>query len=193
MSRIGEVTRTTSETSVSVAIDLEGDGEMTVATGVPFFDHMLTQFGTHGRFDLRIDARGDLAVDAHHTVEDVGIVLGQAVRAAVGDGRGIARYASLNVAMDDALVLTALDVSGRPFLHYGLPAERVMLGTFPLDLAEEFFRAFTTHAAVTLHLVLVHGRNTHHITEAAFKGLGIVLRAAIAVVGDEIPSTKGRL
>lgn len=193
MSRVGQVTRTTSETGVSVSIDLEGSGEVSVDTGVPFFDHMLSQFGTHGRFDVHIDARGDLDVDAHHTVEDVGIALGQAVRAAVGDGRGIARYASLHVAMDDALVLAAIDVGGRSFLHYGLPTQRVMLGTFPSDLSEEFFRAFVTHAAVTLHLVSEHGRNTHHIIEAAFKGVGIMLRAATQVVRDDIPSTKGRL
>lgn len=193
MSRLGEVVRTTSETSVSVSIDLEGEGDVSVSTGMPFFDHMLSQFGLHGRFGLRIDARGDLDVDAHHTVEDVGIALGQAVRLAVGDGRGIARYASLHVAMDDALVLAAIDVSGRPFLHYRLPETSVMLGTFPSELAEEFFRAFVTHAAVTLHLVAQHGRNRHHVIEATFKGAGIVLREATDVLRDGVPSTKGRL
>lgn len=193
MSRIGRITRETRETRISVTLDLDGSGEVAVSTGVPFFDHMLSQLGAHGRFNLQIEAAGDLAVEPHHTVEDAGIVLGQAFRAAVGDGRGIARFASIHAPMDDALVLAALDVSGRPFLHYGLPLEHVLLGTFPTDLAEEFFRAFVTHAAVTLHLVQIHGRNAHHILEAAFKGTGITLQRATRVAGDGVPSTKGVL
>lgn len=193
MKRVGEVTRDTTETSVRVRLNLDGNGETAVRTGVPFFDHMLQQVGRHGRCDLQIDAEGDLAVDAHHTVEDVGIVLGQAFRQALGPGRGIARFASLHAPMDDALVLAALDISGRPYLHYGIDLRRAVLGTFPADLAEEFFRAFTTHAAVTLHLVPVHGRNAHHILEAACKGTGVVLHRATRIVGVEIPSTKGVL
>lgn len=193
MSRTGRVTRATTETRVEVALDLDGGGEIAIETGVPFFDHMLRALAVHGRFDLQIQAQGDLAVDAHHTVEDVGIVLGQAFRAAVGDARGIARFASLHTPMDDALVLAALDLSGRPYLHYGLTVERVLLGTFATDLAEEFFRAFTTQAALTLHLVSLHGRNAHHIIEAAFKGTGIGLHRASRIIGDTVPSTKGVL
>ncbi len=193
MSRIGRVRRATTETSVDVALDLDGSGEIAVETGVPFFDHMLHQLAAHGRVDLQIQAQGDLAVDAHHTVEDVGIGLGQAFRAAVGDARGIVRFASVHAPMDDALVLAALDISGRPYLHYGLTLERTLLGTFATDLTEEFFRAFVSQAALTLHLLQVHGRNAHHIIEAAFKGTGLALHRASRIVGDSVPSTKGVL
>jgi len=193
MSRIGRVRRATTETSVDVALDLDGSGEIAVETGVPFFDHMLHQLAAHGRVDLQIQAQGDLAVDAHHTVEDVGIGLGQAFRAAVGDARGIVRFASVHAPMDDALVLAALDISGRPYLHYGLTLERTLLGTFATDLTEEFFRAFVSQAALTLHLLQVHGRNAHHIIEAAFKGTGFALHRASRIVGDSVPSTKGVL
>jgi len=193
MTRRAEVTRKTRETSVRVRLNLDGSGEGAVATGVPFFDHMLQQVARHGRLDLAVDAQGDLEVDAHHTVEDTGIVLGQAVRQAVGDGDGIARYASLHLPMDDALVLAALDLSGRPYLHYALDLGSVALGTFPADLAEEFFRAFTVHAGATLHLVRAHGQNAHHIVEAAFKGFGIALFRATRIAGEGIPSTKGVL
>ena len=193
MSRTGRVRRATTETSVDVALDLDGSGEIAVETGVPFFDHMLHQLAAHGRVDLQIQAQGDLAVDAHHTVEDVGIGLGQAFRAAVGDARGIVRFASVHAPMDDALVLAALDISGRPYLHYGLTLERTLLGTFATDLTEEFFRAFVSQAALTLHLLQVHGRNAHHIIEAAFKGTGLALHRASRIVGDSVPSTKGVL
>lgn len=193
MSRKADVTRETAETVVRVRLDLDGGGEVAVRTGVPFFDHMLQQIGRHGRFDLQIEAEGDLAVDVHHTVEDVGIVLGEAFRRALGSGQGIARFASLHAPMDDALVLAALDLSGRPFLHYALAVKGEVLGTFPADLAEEFFRAFTIQAAATLHLVQVHGRNAHHIVEAGFKGAAVVLHRATRIIGDEIPSTKGVL
>ena len=191
--RRAEVERTTQETAVRVRLDLDGAGEVAVATGVPFFDHMLRQVGTHGRLDLVVEARGDLEVDAHHTVEDTGIALGQAIRQAVGEGRGIARFASLHLPMDDALVLAALDVGGRPYLHCALETGEVMLGTFPATLTEEFFRALATHAGLTLHLVRVHGRNTHHVVEAAFKAFGVALRHATRVTGGAIPSTKGVL
>ncbi len=191
--RTAEVTRETTETAIQVRLDLDGSGEVAMRTGVPFFDHMLQQVGRHGRFDLQVEAKGDLAVDAHHTVEDAGIVLGQAFRQALGPGRGIARFASLQAPMDDALVLAALDVSGRPYLHYTLDVGSAMLGTFPADLAEEFFRAFVTHAGVTLHLVQLHGKSAHHVIEAAFKAFGVVLHQATRVTGDGIPSTKGTL
>ncbi|MDQ7842193.1 MAG: imidazoleglycerol-phosphate dehydratase HisB [Armatimonadota bacterium] len=193
MTRRAEVERETAETSIRIRLDLDGGGDVSIRTGVPFFDHMLEQLGRHGRFDLQVEGRGDLEVDAHHTVEDVGIVLGQALRRALGTGEGIARFASLHAPMDDALVLAALDVSGRPFLRYDLALGPVRLGTFPADLGEEFFRAFTAHAAITLHLVRVAGRSAHHILEAAFKGTGVVLHRATRIVGGAIPSTKGVL
>jgi imidazoleglycerol-phosphate dehydratase len=193
MSRSATVTRTTGETAVSVEVRLDGTGSTDVSTGVPFLDHLLSAFARHGRVDLRVRATGDLDVDAHHTVEDVGIVLGQACRDAIGNGAGISRFASLHLPMDDALVLVALDISGRPFLHYevAFPTDRV--GTFAVDLVEEFFRAFAMHAAVTLHVVLAHGRNSHHIAEAVFKGVGVALGRAAAVTTEGIPSTKGVL
>lgn len=193
MSRTGAATRRTAETDVAVQVGLDGEGRVEAATGVAFFDHLLAAFGRHGGFDLTVRAAGDLAVDAHHTVEDVGIVLGQALRRAVGDGAGIARFASIHLPMDDALVLVAADVCGRPYLHFDVafPTDRV--GAFPVDLVEEFLRAFTTHAGVTLHVVLRHGRNTHHIAEAVFKGLGVAMGRALAATGRGVPSTKGVL
>ncbi|MDR7420887.1 MAG: imidazoleglycerol-phosphate dehydratase HisB [Armatimonadota bacterium] len=193
MSRTGAVARRTAETEVAVQVGLDGEGRVEAATGVAFFDHLLAAFGRHARFDLTVRAAGDLAVDAHHTVEDVGIVLGQAVRQAIGDGAGIARFASIHLPMDEALVLVALDVSGRSYLHFDVafPADRV--GAFPVDLVEEFLRAFTAHAGVTLHVALRHGRNTHHIAEAVFKGLGVALGRALARTGQGVPSTKGVL
>lgn len=193
MSREASVARSTAETTVEVRLVLDGTGRAEVATGVPFLDHLLAAFARHGRVDLTVKASGDLDVDAHHTVEDVGIALGQAVRRAVGTGEGIARFASLHLPMDDALVLVALDVSGRAFLRadVAFPTDRV--GAFPVDLIEEFLRAFALNASMTLHVLLHHGRNSHHIAEAVFKGLGVALGRAVAVVGQGIPSTKGVL
>jgi imidazoleglycerol-phosphate dehydratase len=193
VSRTGAVTRRTAETDVAVEIALDGEGRVTAATGLAFFDHLLAALGRHGGFDLAIRATGDLDIDAHHTVEDVGIVLGQAVRRAVDDGAGTARFASAHLPMDDALVLVALDVCGRPYLHFDVtfPTDRV--GAFPVDLVEEFARAFAVHAAVTLHVVLVHGRSSHHIAEAIFKGLGVTLGRALGRTGRGVPSTKGVL
>ncbi|MDQ7820912.1 MAG: imidazoleglycerol-phosphate dehydratase HisB [Armatimonadota bacterium] len=193
MSRVGRISRQTTETDVQVALDLDGSGEVSVDTGVPFFDHMLAQLAAHGRLDLQVRARGDLAVDPHHTVEDVGLALGQALRQAVGEGRGIARFGSVHAPMDDALVLAAVDISGRPYLHYGLEVGPAVLGTFPADLAEEFFRALASSGALTLHLVQVHGRSAHHVVEAAFKGTGIALHLATRIRGGGVPSTKGVL
>ncbi len=193
MTRSAAVERSTAETRVSVELVLDGSGKAAIDTGVPFFDHLLAAMTRHSAFDLTIRAAGDLAVDAHHTVEDTGIVLGQALRRALGSGEGIARYASIHLPMDEALVLVALDVSGRPFLHFDVafPTDRV--GTFPVDLVEEVLRAFAMHAAVTLHVRLAHGRNSHHIAEAIFKGLGVVLGRALTVTGRGVPSTKGVL
>jgi len=191
--------RTTRETSISVRLALDGTGEVTVATGLPFFDHMISQLGRHSGFDLELTARGDLAVDAHHTVEDVGIVLGEALHEALGDKAGVRRFASISVPLDEALIDVALDLSGRPFLVYevdpGAGGEAYPLGDPPFDpqLAEEFWRAFCTSAAITLHIVMRRGRNTHHILEASFKAVARAVRDAVRVEGGSVPSTKGVL
>jgi imidazoleglycerol-phosphate dehydratase len=188
--------RSTKETEIKVALSLDGSGDIDVTTGIPFFDHMLSQLGRHGGFDLMIAAKGDLEIDAHHTVEDVGIVLGEVFREALGDKAGVRRFASNRVPLDEALVDVALDLSGRPFLHYEIafPGEKI-LGDPPFDpqLIEEFWRAFVTAAGITLHVTLVRGKNTHHIVEATFKGVARSLRDAVAVEGSGVPSTKGTL
>ena len=189
--------RRTKETTIAVDIDLDGAGAVEVATGLPFFDHMLAQLGRHGGFDLTVAASGDLHVDAHHTVEDVGIVVGEAMAEALGDKAGIRRFASIALPLDEALVDVALDLSGRPYLAYEvpLPPEVAPLGTPPFDpqLAEEFWRAFATAAGLTLHVRLVAGKNTHHVLEASFKGVARALRDAVRVEGVGVPSTKGTL
>jgi imidazoleglycerol-phosphate dehydratase len=188
--------RTTAETDVEIALDVDGDGAVEVATGIPFLDHMLAQIGRHGGFDLTVKARGDLAVDAHHTVEDVGILLGTTFRDALGDKAGVRRFASNRVPLDEALVDVALDLSGRPYLHYEMafPGEKI-LGDPPFDpqLMEEFWRAFVTAAGITLHVALVRGKNTHHVIEASCKGVARSLRDAVRVEGGGVPSTKGTL
>jgi imidazoleglycerol-phosphate dehydratase len=195
--RSASTRRSTKETSIEVDLCVDGSGATDVTTGLPFFDHMLGQLGKHGGFDLRIDARGDLEVDAHHTVEDVGITVGEALAGALGDKAGIRRFASIALPLDEALVEVALDLSGRPFLAYGIDfaPEVVPLGSPPFDpqLAEEFWRAFSTSASLTLHLRLISGKNTHHILEASFKGVARALRDAVRVEGHSVPSTKGTL
>ena len=194
--RAAEVARRTNETEIAVALVLDGDGVVEVATGLPFFDHMLAQLGRHGGFDLRVDAQGDLEIDAHHTVEDVGIALGEAFGTAVGDKAGIRRFGSNRVPLDEALVDVALDLSGRPYLHYEIdfPGEKI-LGDPPFDpqLVEEFWRAVAVAAGLTLHITLVRGKNTHHIIEATFKAVARSLRDAVRREGGAIPSTKGTL
>ncbi|HBL09398.1 MAG TPA: imidazoleglycerol-phosphate dehydratase HisB [Acidimicrobiaceae bacterium] len=194
-SRTGNRERTTKETSVSVAIDLDG-GPVSTSTGIPFFDHMLEQLGRHGGFGLTVDCRGDLEIDAHHTVEDVGIALGEVFAEALGDKAGVRRFASIKVPLDEALVDVALDLSGRPFLHYAVdfPGQKI-LGDPPFDpqLVEEFWRAFAVAARLTLHIELVRGRNTHHIVEAGFKAVARALRDAVRIDGGGVPSTKGSL
>ena len=191
--------RSTKETSISVRLELDGSGRVEVATGLPFFDHMLAQLGRHSGFDLDLRASGDLAVDAHHTVEDVGIVLGEALREALGEKAGVRRFASVAVPLDEALVEVALDLSGRPFLVYEVDpnagGEAYPLGNPPFDpqLAEEFWRAFCTSAALTLHMRMRSGRNVHHILEASFKAVARALRDAVRVEGGGVPSTKGAL
>ncbi len=195
--RRAERQRATKETTVSVSLDVDGSGTAKVATGLPFFDHMLEQLGRHGGFDLTVRADGDLHVDAHHTVEDVGIVVGGCLAEALGDKSGIRRFASLLLPLDEALVEVALDLSGRPFLAYDVPfaPDTAGLGSPPFDpqLAEEFWRAFATSAGLTLHLRLRQGKNTHHIVEAGFKGVARTLRDAVRVEGVGVPSTKGAL
>ena len=187
--------RATKETSIDIDLRLDGTGEATVDTGLPFFDHMLAQLGKHGGFDLNLRACGDLEVDAHHTVEDVGIALGECLAQALGDKAGVRRFASISLPLDESLVDVALDLSGRPYLHYDVEPGSEPLGTPPFDpqLAEEFWRAFTTSAALTLHLVMRRGKNPHHILEASFKGVARALKDAVRVEGAGVPSTKGLL
>jgi imidazoleglycerol-phosphate dehydratase len=196
VSRYAEKSRTTKETDIAIELELDGSGQVDVATGLPFFDHMLAQLGKHGGFDLTLRARGDLEIDAHHTVEDTGILLGEVFRAALGDKAGVRRFASIAVPLDEALVEVAVDLSGRPFLHYEVtfPGEKI-LGDPPFDpqLVEEFWRAFTMSTLVTLHITSVRGRNTHHLIEATFKAVARTLRDAVRVEGTSVPSTKGML
>ena len=197
MGRVAERTRSTKETEIAIRVDLDGTGVTEVDTGLPFFDHMLSQLGRHGGIDLRVHARGDLHVDTHHTVEDVAIVLGEALREALGDKAGIRRFGSALLPLDEALVEVALDLSGRPYLVYEVEVgpEPVPLGTPPFDpqLAEHFFQSFATAAGITLHVRLRSGRNTHHILEACFKGVARALRDALRLEGGGVPSTKGLL
>ncbi len=196
MSRRAEHQRRTNETSVEISLEIDGTGDTDVSTGLPFFDHMIDQLGRHAGFDLQVTARGDIEIDAHHTVEDVGIALGEALRDALGDKRGVRRFASITVPLDEAAVEVALDLSGRPFLHYEVdfPGQKI-LGDPPFDpqLVEEFWRAFVTSAGITLHIVGRRGQNTHHIVEATYKGVARALRDAMRVEGDGVPSTKGTL
>jgi imidazoleglycerol-phosphate dehydratase len=187
--------RETKETSISISLDLDGPtGSVSATTGLPFFDHMLDQLGRHGGFDLEVRAEGDLHVDGHHTVEDVGITLGEVFREALGDKAGIRRFASGLYPLDEALVEVALDLSGRPFTAYDVPFGEVLpLGDPPFnpEMAEHFWQSFATAAGITLHVRLREGRNTHHIVEATFKGISRCLRDAVRIDGGGIPSTKG--
>ena len=194
MSRTAEINRQTKETKVSVAVDLDG-GDVVVETGVGFFDHMLDLLGRHGRLGLRVSAEGDLETGAHHTVEDVGIALGQALDKALGDRAGIRRYASTAVPMDEALGVCALDISGRPFCLFESELPHVSIAGFDSELSEEFFRAVATNAKLTLHLGTRYGSNAHHMIEACFKAFARALREAASIDPDEtgVPSTKGTL
>jgi imidazoleglycerol-phosphate dehydratase len=189
--------RSTKETAVTVSLLVDGAGRVEAATGLPFFDHMLEQLGRHGGFDLSVEAKGDLDVDAHHTVEDVGIVIGACLATALGTKAGVRRFASALIPLDEALVEVALDLSGRPYFAYDVPfaPDTPGLGSPPFNpqLAEEFFRAFATAAAITLHIRLREGRNTHHVVEATFKGVARALRDAVRIDGGGVPSTKGTL
>jgi imidazoleglycerol-phosphate dehydratase len=196
VSRIASTQRTTKETSIDITVELDGSGATDVSTGLPFFDHMLDQLGRHGGFDLKIHAKGDLEIDAHHTVEDVGIALGEVLREAWGDKRGVRRFASIVVPLDEAAVEVVLDLSGRPYMHYEVdfPGQKI-LGDPPFDpqLLEEFWRAVVMSSGITLHIVGRRGKNTHHIIEATFKAVARSLRDAVRVEGTGVPSTKGTL
>jgi imidazoleglycerol-phosphate dehydratase len=191
--RRASVARSTKETNVRIELTLDGSGTATADTGLPFFDHMLQQLGTHGGFDLTVEAKGDLDVDGHHTVEDVGLALGQALREALGDKRGVRRFASITVPLDEAAVEVALDLSGRPFVVHQVDVPVETIGTFDSGLTEDFVRAFATAAQMTLHVRLVSGRSPHHVVEAEFKALAACLRWAVAVGDGDVPSTKGTL
>ena len=196
MQRKAEVVRDTSETQIRVAINIDGTGQQKLDTGVPFLDHMLDQIARHGLIDLDIKAKGDLHIDAHHTVEDVGIALGQAFAKAVGDKKGIRRYGHFRLAMDDAQVACALDLSARPFLIWNLALPTAKIGNFDTELVREFFQALATHGGITLHVDLIHGFNSHHIAEATFKAVARALREAVEPdprMAGVLPSTKGAL
>jgi imidazoleglycerol-phosphate dehydratase len=194
--RKGAVKRTTKETDVEVAVDLDGTGRAAIATGIGFLDHMLDLLARHSRIDLSVKAKGDLHIDQHHTTEDVGIALGQAVKQALGDMKGITRYADVHVPMDEALTRVAIDISGRPFLVFEAEFVRDKVGSFDTELVQEWFQAFAMNSGMTLHVTTLYGSNDHHIAESCFKGLARALRAAVAIdprAADEIPSTKGSL
>ena len=192
MARKATIERTTKETDIAIGIDLDGTGATSVDTGIGFFDHMLQAFGRHGLFDLDVKAKGDLFVDGHHTVEDTGIVLGKAVAEALGDKRGIVRYGDIVLPMDEALVMAAIDISGRGALYWDMDVPYQMVGSFDSTLAKEFF----TNAGITLHVRKLAGENVHHVLEAAFKATARALRAAVATderAADALPTTKGTL
>ncbi len=194
--RVAEIKRTTAETDVFVKINLDGTGKNEICTGFGFLDHMLVLFAKHGRFDLTVKCDGDLEVDGHHTAEDIGIALGQAFKDALGDKRGINRYGSTILPMDEALILTAVDISGRPYLRYRMKIKAPMVGDFDTELLREFMIAFAFNAGLTLHIRRLDGVNSHHIIEGTFKSLARTLRKAVAIdekAKDEIPSTKGVL
>lgn len=193
--RKAEVNRKTKETEIFLRLDLEGSGKYSIHTGIPFFDHMLSLLAYHSSMDLSLKARGDLGVDAHHTVEDVGICLGDGIRKALGEAKGIQRYGMVLIPMDETLASVALDLSMRPWLVFHMKLKRSRIGTFDLELVEEFFKALCNHGRLTLHVNLLYGRNSHHMVEAVFKGFGRALRQAISVDerSSRVPSTKGVL
>ena len=193
--RKAEVRRKTKETSIVLRLNLDGSGKHSIKTGIPFFDHMLSLLAYHSRMDLSLMARGDIGVDAHHTVEDVGICLGDGIRKALGEAKGIQRYGAATIPMDETLVSVAVDLSMRPYLVFQMKLRRSKIGTFDPELVEEFFKALCNHARITLHINLLYGRNSHHMVEAVFKGVGRALREAVSFDerASEIPSTKGIL
>ena len=196
MTRRAEIERNTNETQLRVVVDLDGSGAFSGSVGVPFLEHMLDLLARHGGIDIEIAGKGDLEIDAHHTVEDLGICLGQALRDALGDKRGIARFGFAAVPMEETLTRCALDICGRPYMHYQVETTKEMLGTnFDVELTEDFFRAVAMNAGLTVHLELLYGKNSHHIVESLFKSFARAVRQALATQGsgDEVPSTKGVL
>ena len=193
MGRIGTVERQTKETTIRVVVDLDGAGTSNVSTGVPFFDHMLDQLGRHGRLDLTVAAEGDLEIDAHHTVEDVGIALGEAFAQAWGDRAGVERFGDSQVPIDEALTKVAIDLSGRPYLVWSVDTPVEVIGTFETSLVKHFWESVVANARITLHVDNVSGDNTHHIFESVHKAIAVALRRAVAVTGSGVPSTKGVL
>ncbi|HXX35276.1 MAG TPA: imidazoleglycerol-phosphate dehydratase HisB [Thermodesulfobacteriota bacterium] len=193
--RKAEVRRKTKETAVVLRLNLDGSGKHLIKTGIPFFDHMLSLLAYHSRMDLSLRAKGDIGVDAHHTVEDVGICLGDGIRKALGEAKGIQRYGAATIPMDETLVSVAIDLSMRPYLVFQMKLRRSKIGTFDPELVEEFFKALCNHARITLHINLLYGRNSHHMVEAVFKGFGRALREAVSIEerASEVPSTKGML
>jgi imidazoleglycerol-phosphate dehydratase len=194
--RKASVKRTTPDPDLELAIDLDGQGRASIATGIGFLDHMLDLLARHSRIDISIKAKGDLHIDHHHTTEDVGIALGQALKQALGDMKGITRYADVHIPMDEALTRVVIDISGRPFLVFKVDFVRAKVGPFDTELVQEWFQAFAVNAAVTLHVATLYGGNDHHIAESCFKGLARALRAAVAIdprATNEVPSTKGTL
>lgn len=194
--RTAQITRTTKETDIRLTLNLDGTGKSAIHSGVGFLDHMLTLFAKHGRFDLELTCNGDTEVDDHHSVEDIGIALGQAFEQALGDKRGIVRYGSFILPMDETLILSAVDISGRSYLNFDLQIPTQKVGTFDTELAEEFFLGFVRNANLTLHLKQLEGKNSHHIIEGTFKSFGRTMKQAVAIdenFRDEIPSTKGVL
>ena len=194
--RTGAIKRKTKETDIEVAVDLDGTGVSAIATGIGFLDHMLDLLARHSRIDIRVKAAGDLHIDQHHTTEDTGIALGQAVRQALGDMKGITRFSDVHVPMDEALTRVAIDISGRPFLAFRVAFGRDKVGAFDTELVREWFHAFAMNAGITLHVETLYGANDHHIAESCFKGLARALRAAVAIdvrAAGEVPSTKGVL
>ncbi|WP_039764378.1 MULTISPECIES: imidazoleglycerol-phosphate dehydratase HisB [unclassified Caldicellulosiruptor] len=191
--RIAEVQRKTKETEIRIVLNIDGDGDYKISTGIGFFDHMLQLFSHHGKFNIQLEAKGDLYIDDHHTIEDVGIVLGQAFLKAVSDKRGIKRYSHIILPMDEALVMVAIDISGRPYLAFDVDFRLPKIGEMTSQMVVEFFRAFVSSAKVTLHIKKISGENDHHICEAIFKAFGRVLKDACTIVDDKIPSSKGVL
>ena len=193
--RNAEVKRATAETKIEVSLELDGAGKTDISTGIGFFDHMLNLFAAHGRFDLKVQCHGDIDVDGHHSVEDIGIALGQALKEALGDKRGIARYGTFYLPMDEALAFVSLDISGRPYLVYEGGEMAPMIGDYDTELTEEFLRALAVNAGLTLHARVLYGKNSHHKVEAIFKALGHALRIAVSKDPrmDGVPSTKGVL
>lgn len=191
--RVAVEQRKTKETEINVSVNLDGEGRNDIKTGVGFFDHMLEQIARHGNIDLELSVKGDLHIDTHHSIEDTGIALGKAFSKALGDKKGVSRFSSVLVPLDETLVRAVVDISGRPYLHTALPFSREMVGDLPAEMVVEFMRAFAFNAGITLHLEILYGQNCHHQIEAVFKALARALKEAVKIKSDKIPSTKGVL